>query len=506
MWSPTHVQVTVHRARNLIAKGKNGTNDAFVTIALGKAKYRTSVKDKSSDIVEWHEECELAIPKQGNTAQIVLTALHRNLIGVADEFLGVVSILLSDLDVYERPKNRWYKLENKSGKDNSKPRGELEVKVAFVVKSGMLDEMGKKDKHKTSLGQLSHMAHSVGGSLLSIGSLEKRKSLKTLAKSIGHKVAKGKKKLAGKEAPEGQAGEFETVKQPSSQTRGQADPGVISEGESDDDFALDDLSHKSSASSLNANQAPGVPAVSSLENLAGGEFLRRNSSTPPTKPPRHPLPQEKNIDEWQEKLFGKHGKDTTTTEVLKRRSWDSPKSTLHSQPEEEELEPKSNKNNVDPIIKETIESKSPVKTDETIETEKKEEEKEKEISKFARKFKNFRRESKFTELFSETKSSAEHNESPSERIIIGGEAKTASPNPKRRLPADLLQKFEGKTREDLIEMVTDMQARLKRQELRINDLEDYLDNLLVRVMETTPRILQTPYLTNLKAATWRGYL
>jgi hypothetical protein len=36
-----------------------GTNDVFVTIALGKEKYQTSVKEKASGSVEWHEECEL---------------------------------------------------------------------------------------------------------------------------------------------------------------------------------------------------------------------------------------------------------------------------------------------------------------------------------------------------------------------------------------------------------------------------------------------------------------
>lgn len=57
--------------------------------------------------MEWHEECELLIPEQGNTAEIVLTVLHRNFLGV-DEFLGTVSVPLSSFDVYERPKNRWY--------------------------------------------------------------------------------------------------------------------------------------------------------------------------------------------------------------------------------------------------------------------------------------------------------------------------------------------------------------------------------------------------------------
>ena len=46
-----------------------------------------------------------AIPQQGNTAEVVLTALHRNFLGV-DEFLGVVSLPLRDFDVYERPKTK----------------------------------------------------------------------------------------------------------------------------------------------------------------------------------------------------------------------------------------------------------------------------------------------------------------------------------------------------------------------------------------------------------------
>lgn len=77
-----------------------------MTIALGKEKYQTSVKEKVPDNVEWHEECELQIPQQGNTAEVVLTVLHRNFLGV-DEFLGMINIPLSTFDVYERPKNRW---------------------------------------------------------------------------------------------------------------------------------------------------------------------------------------------------------------------------------------------------------------------------------------------------------------------------------------------------------------------------------------------------------------
>ncbi|CAG9828685.1 unnamed protein product [Diabrotica balteata] len=112
MWVPTHVQVTVLRAEKLLVKGKNNTNDCFVTIALGKTKFQTSIKEKSGQLVEWHEECELPIPDQGNTAEIVLTVLHHNYVGI-DEFLGRVNIPLNSLDVYERPKNKWFKLQSK---------------------------------------------------------------------------------------------------------------------------------------------------------------------------------------------------------------------------------------------------------------------------------------------------------------------------------------------------------------------------------------------------------
>ena len=45
------------------------------------------------------------IPNKGNTAEIALTVLHRNFLGV-DEFLGRVSLPLSDFDHHEKPKSK----------------------------------------------------------------------------------------------------------------------------------------------------------------------------------------------------------------------------------------------------------------------------------------------------------------------------------------------------------------------------------------------------------------
>ncbi|KAG8239718.1 hypothetical protein J437_LFUL019156 [Ladona fulva] len=62
-----------------------------------------------------------------------------------------------------------------------------------------------------------------------------------------------------------------------------------------------------------------------------------------------------------------------------------------------------------------------------------------------------RADSKFTDLFSDSKSVGENlkseSDTPSERIIIGGETKAIPPKPDSKLSPEILQKYEGKTRE-----------------------------------------------------------
>ncbi|CAB3361496.1 Hypothetical predicted protein [Cloeon dipterum] len=534
MYSPTHVQVTVQKARDLLIKGKNGTNDAFVTIALGKEKYQTSVKEKAVGAVEWHEECELQIPEQGNTAEVTLTVLHRSFLGV-DEFLGMVTIPLADFDVYERPRNRWFTLTSKPGHQKSKPRGELEVKIGFTVKAGSMTDLRKKEKHKSSLGQLGHMAQSVGGSLLSIGSSGKRKGLKNFAKTIGDKVSKKNKSRSDSFKEEGSFDNNRSFDSPSfqrmtgrntgaGQTRGEADPGVISEDE--DEFAFDELSHKSSASSLStSNAVPSsysntstLPVASSLENLAGGEFLRQTLETPavvaPAKPPRN-VSEKTPADEWDEKIFGRKDNLSFGSGSLKRRSWKDELSSKsvdepEKKPQQEEKKSPSPKKTLAPQPIERVASKSSFK-DVIIETEKEEKEakneekakkeinnkdhnKEKDHNIFTRKLKGFGKKDSELAPTKPTVVSLINANAPYERIIIGGESE--KPNPRMvatRLPQEVMDKFKDKSREELVELVCNLQCAVELQQKRIKDMEDYLDDLLLRVMETTPRILQNPY-------------
>jgi len=78
------------------------------------------------------------------------------------------------------------------------------------------------------------------------------------------------------------------------------------------------------------------------------------------------------------------------------------------------------------------------------------------------------------------------------RVVVGRET---SPSPDlnlNRLPHDVLSRFNGKTREDLIEMVVAMQGQVDQQGRKIGDLEDYIDNMLIRILEVAPILLKKP--------------
>lgn len=48
--------------------------------------------------------------------------------------------------------------------------------------------------------------------------------------------------------------------------------------------------------------------------------------------------------------------------------------------------------------------------------------------------------------------------------------------------------------QDLIDMIIQLQNNLRDESKQKADLEEYLDRLLLRVMEQSPKILQTPYI------------
>lgn len=164
-WVPTHVNVTVLRARGLRTKGKHGSRYLYTIIQVGKEKYTTGLVEKA-DVPEWNEECcfELlpGILEDGGrsayppgSGDLVLTVMHRVLIGL-DVFLGQTIIPLDKIFQDQAcPRDEWFKLNSKAGR-KEKERGELQVTVQFTrnnMTASMFD-LTIKDKPRSAFGKL----------------------------------------------------------------------------------------------------------------------------------------------------------------------------------------------------------------------------------------------------------------------------------------------------------------------------------------------------------------
>lgn len=102
-WVPTHVNVTVLRAKGLRTKGKQGSRYVYTIIQVGKEKYTTGLVEKAEE-PQWNEECSFellpGLLEAGDmsayppgSSNLVLTVMHRVLIGL-DVFLGQTIIPL----------------------------------------------------------------------------------------------------------------------------------------------------------------------------------------------------------------------------------------------------------------------------------------------------------------------------------------------------------------------------------------------------------------------------
>ncbi|XP_053727430.1 rab11 family-interacting protein 1 isoform X2 [Synchiropus splendidus] len=157
-WFPTSVQVTVHQARGLRAKGKSGTNDAYAIIQVAKDKFSTSVAEKSVAPV-WKEEAAFDLPlfHPGNAERCTLyiIVMHRAQVGL-DKFLGQAVVNLLELhDNKSRKKTDWHKLVDKTGKED-KVRGEVLLDITFMrnnMSASMMD-LSMEDKPRSRISKL----------------------------------------------------------------------------------------------------------------------------------------------------------------------------------------------------------------------------------------------------------------------------------------------------------------------------------------------------------------
>jgi len=111
---------------------------------------------------------------------------------------------------------------------------------------------------------------------------------------------------------------------------------------------------------------------------------------------------------------------------------------------------------------------------------------EKKESKFARKNSIESNSSRHSRTLSAT-SQGPPNDT---RVVVGRET---SPTPCRsvsRIQRDIHDKFAGQSREELIEMVIKLKSGVEDQGKKIADFEDYIDSLLIKIMESSPVLLE----------------
>lgn len=66
-------------------------------------------------------------------------------------------------------------------------------------------------------------------------------------------------------------------------------------------------------------------------------------------------------------------------------------------------------------------------------------------------------------------------------------------------PPDTAANYSNLTFDEVVQELIKQKEVVRKKDAHIRELEDYIDNLLVRVMEETPSILRTPYEPKKKA-------
>jgi len=421
MLSPTHVQILVQRARGLKFKGKNGTNDAFVSVEFGKEKFLTGVQEKCEN-PNWNEECLLPIPatQSSSSQNIIVKVHHRNFMG-GDEFLGQVCLDIDDFDVYQKPKSCWHPLTCKPGQNKTGYRGDLELRLGFSVNNFV---------------QPSHYDQSHS---------ERRKSVT--------------QQLLKTEKISHWSDDAININD---------DPGVVSEIE--DDELLDDLV-----------TPVDTPSHSSEDILEMFDNTGSLSSTP------------------------RQSDDTDATNVVDNDN-DTDLDLDHATSQQSQHLTQSNNDDDTVTNTNTPSSYNHEVSNNEIKNVKHVKSHEIDEGYFSRKVSVESTASTSSASSSDSsRSSSSSVSGPPDglsRVVLG---RDSSPDPdspddddesqysesgSSHVPEDVLERFSGQSREDLIEMVCFLQRTLETQGKKLADLEDYIDWMVLRVMESAPVILE----------------
>ncbi|KAF6725580.1 Rab11 family-interacting protein 2 [Oryzias melastigma] len=457
-WFPTHVQATVLQASGLQPKGKNGTNDAYTIIQLGKEKYSTSVAEKTVNPI-WREEASFELPGlllEGNPEvySLCLTVMHRSLVGM-DKFLGQRFINLNEIfENKGRKKTDWYSLESKPGK-KKKDRGRIEVCIQFMrnnMTASMFD-LSMKEKPRSPFSKLK----------------DKMKNRKHDSSFSDASSAVLPHSAACESEPSGQS----LPSEPQSRTEAKVKRHLLS--------GAHKLSAAHSMSDLiGTHFRPKLDSMNSIEESgsSGGPHRRSQSEVPGYQDDQAHSDPFTDISDGLPQKFATLPRNRNPFEGEHGQQWDRP---------------------------ERRDKKDKVSLLERV-TGKKE----------GRKTSNGGRSGSSGDLRSPNPFSGDpqadtnpfiSNYKSSDKKQAGSDDASSGLKKKKKdifntknvVTQGRAEAYSSLSFEEVVQELIKQKEVVKKKDAHIRELEDYIDNLLVRVMEETPSILRTPYEPKKKA-------
>ncbi|XP_031435330.1 rab11 family-interacting protein 2 [Clupea harengus] len=453
---PTQVQVTVVRAADLQPKGKNRTNDVYTIIQLGKEKYSTSVAEKTLSPI-WREEASFELPGlllEGNTEvfQLCLVVMHRSLVGL-DKFLGQKTINLSDFfNNKERGKTVWYTLDSKPGK-KCKERGRIQVSIQFTRnnKTSSMFELSVQSKPRSPFFKLKDK---MKGCKQHSGNFSDSSSA---LPSFGPCSSIAKPQHQGSEHPTQLQSEPEPIQSLLVRKH------KLSAAQSLSDLIGSNFCSKMDSASENVsphwhNQAEGYSDTMSSDPVCCvKDCMPQKYATLP----RNHNPFEVDQNEFWEPREQSERKENV--EVLKRKAW---KKRGKNMKDYGRSGSSGNLQSANPFRTDLLGNHNPFNS-------------------------HYRANDNMRMPVSKSDLSAKQRTSPGK---TGINQNKESGHCQASVPS-----YSNLSFDEVVQELLKQKEVVKKKDAHIRELEDYIDDLLVRVMEETPSILRTPYEPKRKA-------
>ncbi|TST98548.1 Rab11 family-interacting protein 2 [Bagarius yarrelli] len=472
-WFPTHVQVTVLQAAELQPKGKNGTNDAYTIIQLGKEKYSTSVAEKTLSPM-WKEEASFELPGllvEGNPEvyELCLIVMHRSLVGI-DKFLGQKTVNLNEVfDNKERKKINQKCVMWKEGRRRRVTRPHRSTSHK------QLNELGKKKKERGKIQvSIQFMRNNMTASMFDLSMRDKPRS----------PFSKLKEKMKGRKH-DSDASSAILPRSAQCDAEAQLPQHVLNQKPQ---HKTGTLEPKPKRSLLTGTQK--LSAAHSMSDLVGTHFRPKTDSVNSMEESGGVPPHRRS----QSEMAGYQDGETVGDPFpeMPQKSATLPRNRNPFESDHGQLWDKKEKKEKVSLLERVTGKKDGKKTSNGGRAG---------SSGDLHHFTNPFSTDSDTNPFLPHHMSSSSSEVPSKKNV--SPEKRQGKKITKESEAELLQSsmaaYSSLTFQEVVQELIKQKEVVKKKDAHIRELENYIDNLLVRVMEETPSILRTPYEPKRKA-------